>query len=65
MQFFQAFSGGLIQEDLINYLQKYADELEAEAGQPDPEIRSKIAELKVNFNRIFLKEILIHHTANY
>ena len=44
----------MMEEGLIAYLQKYADELEAEAGAPDPEIREKIAELKVY--RIFLQD---------
>jgi hypothetical protein len=44
---FKVFGGAVMDEGLIAYLQKYADDLEAEAGAPDPEIRAKIAELKV------------------
>ncbi len=36
-----------MEEGLIEYLQKYADDLEAQSGAPDPEIRAKINELKV------------------
>ncbi len=43
----QIFGGGMMEEGLIEYLQKYADELEAQAGAPDLEIRAKINELKV------------------
>ena len=44
---FQEVTMGAIGEDLIEYLTKYADELEAQTGEPDTEIREKIAELKV------------------
>ena len=37
-----------MEDGLIEYLTKYADELEAQTGAPDPEIRAKIAELKVS-----------------
>ena len=37
----------MMEEGLIEYLQKYADELEAQSGAPDLEIRAKINELKV------------------
>ena len=39
---------GLMQENLVDFLQKYADDIEAQTGAPDPEIRAKIAELRVS-----------------
>ncbi len=54
----------MMEEGLIEYLQKYADELEAQAGAPDPEIRAKINELKVcDFNQTCLINLIRILTA--
>jgi hypothetical protein len=61
----QDFGQGLATESLIDYLSKYADQLESELGAPDPEIRAKIAELKVaNIIRLALDPTQLHLTAS-